>query len=110
MVWVPESEEVDALWARGESPEEAAERCYRLLVSLCHSGHAEVAVGSHSHILFMMMNAVVHTGDEDLRSWFATGEMRTVVLRWEGDLEAEQARLVGLSLRSLSTDAVKAAL
>ena len=108
-LWHPESEETDALYERAESPAQAAERCYRFLLWLAMSGHKEIAVGSHSHILFMMMNAVLQTEDEALRSWFHTGEMRTVQLSWEGDLAAEVARVEDCPLQELSTATAGAA-
>ena len=106
IVWVPESEEEDALWPEGESMAMAAERCYRFLLWLSSTGYREIAVGSHSHILFMMLNAVVQTDDEDLRSWFHTGEMRTVTISAQGgDVQAELARTASLPLGALSTEA-----
>jgi len=81
----------------------AAERCYRFLLWLAVSGHNEISVGSHSHILFMMLNAVVKTEDATLMSWFHTGEMRSITLHVRGDFEAEAARVNLLPLSQLST-------
>ena len=76
-----------------------------MLVFICSSGHGEIAVGSHSHILFVLMNAVLKSDDEELMSWFATGEARTVDIRVEGDLQAEEDRINTESLTVLSTAA-----
>ena len=61
-------------------------------------------MGSHSHILFLMLNAVVNTTDPELLTWFETGEMRTLRVRVEGNSVAESRRVSELPLTHLSTD------
>lgn len=104
-LWVGEGAEEDRMWMNRESRKMAAERCYRLLLWIfSRSGHKEVAVGSHSHILFVMLNAVVRTTDQELLTWFDTGEMRTLYVQAEGDVFAELNRVGTLPLTQLSTE------
>ena len=42
-----------------------------------------VAVAAHSGWLLAMFNGAIADADEATRSWFATGEMRTLLLRFE---------------------------
>jgi len=109
-VWVSEDAEEDKLWMDGETSKMAAERCYRLLLWIFHlKRHKEVAIGSHSHILFVMLNSVVRTTDEELLTWFETGEMRTLYVRAVGDVAAEVKRVQTLPLTQLSTEELRPA-
>jgi broad specificity phosphatase PhoE len=80
--------ETDELWHPTEREPHAAvcERAHRLLLWLRARKEREVALATHSAFLFMLLNAVV-TADgmaegEGTRSWFETGEMRTVCLEF----------------------------
>lgn len=70
---------------RRETKREVGARAYRLLEWL-HDERPEtrcLAVASHSGWLFTLFNGVVDCGgDESLRQWFHTGEMRTVRIRF----------------------------
>ena len=47
---------------------------------LLQRGETHIAVASHSAFLLSIFNAVFVCDDEATRTWFGTGEMRTVLL------------------------------
>lgn len=67
-----------------EAPSAVCERAHGLLLWLRARPEREVAIVSHSAFLFTMLNAVLEAdgipAGEGLRSWFATGEMRTICI------------------------------
>ena len=73
----------DELWnAYGERREtllEKSDRIYDFLTSyVMERPESEIAIVSHSAYLFTLLNAVMDITDEDLRSWFLTGEVRSL--------------------------------
>lgn len=42
--------------------------------------YKNVAVATHSSWLLTLFNAVLECEDEELKKWFATGELRTVLI------------------------------
>jgi broad specificity phosphatase PhoE len=73
----------DELWNsykdRRETLLEKSERIYDFLTSfVMQREESEIAVVSHSAYLFTLLNAVMDIEDEDLRSWFLTGEVRSL--------------------------------
>ena len=77
-----ESEE-DGLFLddRRESKPEVGERIYSFLNWMSERSEAHIGVASHSGWLMAVFNGVVEC-DESLKSWFQTGEMRSVVLEF----------------------------
>lgn len=80
-----EKDDDDPLWhdTEREAPAAVCARARRLLDWIAQRGDSEVVIVSHSAFLFMLLNVVVETvedipGGEGPRSWFETGEMRTV--------------------------------
>lgn len=76
-----ESEE-DAIFRndRRETKLEVGSRIYKFFEWLSGRPESNVAVVSHSGWLFTMLNACCECDDESLKSWFQTGEMRSVRL------------------------------
>jgi hypothetical protein len=76
-----ESEE-DAIFQkdRRETKLELCSRIYEFFEWLSDRSESQVAVVSHSGWLFTMLNACCECCDESLKSWFQTGEMRSVKL------------------------------
>ena len=64
-----------------ESKAEIGERIYKFMEWLSTRQEKHIAVASHSGWLFAVFNAVVEC-DDGLKSWFWTGEMRSVVLEF----------------------------
>eukprot|EP00563_Minutocellus_polymorphus_P019988 CAMPEP_0197718946 /NCGR_PEP_ID=MMETSP1434-20131217/2895_1 /TAXON_ID=265543 /ORGANISM="Minutocellus polymorphus, Strain CCMP3303" /LENGTH=275 /DNA_ID=CAMNT_0043303641 /DNA_START=27 /DNA_END=854 /DNA_ORIENTATION=+ len=77
-----ESEE-DGLFLddRRESKKEVGERIYKFLSWMYDRSETHIGVASHSGWLMAVFNGVVEC-DESLKSWFQTGEMRSVVLEF----------------------------
>jgi broad specificity phosphatase PhoE len=81
-------EELDPLWSETvrETQEQVILRAHKFLVDWVRprakQGMTHVAVFSHSAFLLALFNGVLDCGDEapDLSAWFATGEMRPVIL------------------------------
>jgi len=76
--------EEDPLWGDGtarEPWEALARRGVDFVDWLLARPERHVAVATHSAFLLALFNAALDAaGDEAVRSWFATGEMRTVLL------------------------------
>merc|ERR1712008_183405 len=73
-----------------ESPEtgrQCSDRAYRFMLWLRKRPEAEVAVGTHSAWLFSLLNTVVECADKDLALWFLTGELRSLVISFDGEEE-----------------------
>lgn len=81
--------EEDPLWKEDvrESLTELADRGYAFLMWLRSRPEADIAVATHSTFLFALLNAAMRCEDEKLAAWFQTGEMRSLVLKFE-DAEA----------------------
>ena len=85
--------EEDPYWGDGRTREQitsVASRADQFLAWLRARPEKHVAVATHSCFLLALFNGVLRVpesmaaGDaEELTTWFATGEMRTVVLHWE---------------------------
>ena len=74
-----EDELWDAYGDRRETLLEKSDRIYDFLTSfVMQRPESEIAVVSHSAYLFSLLNAVMDIEDEDLRSWFLTGEVRSL--------------------------------
>ena len=74
-----EDELWDAYGDRRETLLEKSDRIYDFLTSfVMQRPESEIAVVSHSAYLFTLLNAVMDIEDEDLRSWFLTGEVRSL--------------------------------
>ena len=67
---------------RRESKPEVGERIYSFLNWMSERSETHIGVASHSGWLMAVFNGVVEC-DESLKSWFQTGEMRSVVLKFE---------------------------
>ena len=80
-------EEEDPYWGDGVTREPwstLAERAADFAIWLLEERkESHVAVAAHSAFLLAMFNAVLDSEDEAMRSWFGTGEMRTVLLTHE---------------------------
>jgi broad specificity phosphatase PhoE len=66
-----------------EAPRAVADRAYGFLLWLRGQPDTEVAVVSHSAILFTLLNAAVQCDSPALSTWFQTGELRSVYLTFE---------------------------
>jgi len=78
--------ENDALFnpTRRESKLEVGERVYKFMEWLSERPEKHVAITSHSAWLMTLFNGVVDCKDnESLKSWFQTGEMRSVKLKFK---------------------------
>eukprot|EP01047_Picozoa_sp_COSAG01_P075258 COSAG01_NODE_12842_length_1677_cov_3.245247_1_plen_294_part_00 len=79
--------EEDPLWhdTQRESTTEVCDRGYALLEWLHARPETDIALSSHSSILFTLLNAVMtpETPGKGLAQWFLTGEMRSVQLHVE---------------------------
>lgn len=76
----------DELWqaTRRETYPEMAYRAYAFLEWLRARPETNIVVGTHSAFLMCLYNVVLDCGtDEELKTFFATGEMRSTVLTWE---------------------------
>ena len=74
-----EDELWDAYGDRRETLLEKSDRIYDFLTSyVLQRPESEIAIVSHSAYLFTLLNAVMDIDDEDLRSWFLTGEVRSL--------------------------------
>ncbi|KAI2504959.1 Histidine phosphatase [Fragilaria crotonensis] len=83
--------EDDVLWDKFEGKKESlleqSERIYTFLTEfVAQRPEEEIAIVSHSAYLFTMLNAVVDTQDDDLKSWFLTSEVRTIRLQFADNL------------------------
>uniref|UniRef100_A0A061R0P8 Phosphoglycerate mutase-like protein n=1 Tax=Tetraselmis sp. GSL018 TaxID=582737 RepID=A0A061R0P8_9CHLO len=84
------SMEKDEDWSDSrEQLSSVAERGYDFLLWLRSRPEQEVAIATHSAFLFVLLNAVVDTGQlaEGLSSWFLTGEMRSVIITFEAETQ-----------------------
>ena len=68
----------DAYGDRRETLLEKSARGYEFLEFVMQRLESEIAIISHSAYLFTLLNAVMDIEDEDLRSWFLTGEVRSL--------------------------------
>ena len=68
----------DAYGDRRETLLEKSARAYDFLQFVMERPESEIAICSHSAYLVTLLNAVMDIEDEDLRSWFLTGEVRTL--------------------------------
>ena len=75
-----------------ESLERLTNRCLQLLMWLKSRPEKVVVVSCHSAILCCMTNAVLEVLDEGERSWFGTGEMRTMEVVWQPNPELQQVQ------------------
>lgn len=66
---------------RRETKKEVGERIYKFLSWMYDRWETHIGVASHSGWLMAVFNGVVEC-DESLKSWFQTGEMRSVVLEF----------------------------
>lgn len=87
-------------WEEGrrESDVEVATRGFAFMLWLRALEEREIAVATHSAWLFTLLNAVIDTANTpELSYWFQTGELRTVVVRFEDCEEntATQSDLTG---------------
>ena len=74
-----EGGEGDLLYERGgETRESLAERAYKLMMWMAARPETTMAVACHSGFLLALFNAVLETDDGKAKSWFETGEMRTL--------------------------------
>ena len=74
-----EDELWDAYGDRRETLLEKSDRIYDFLTSfVMQRPESEIAIISHSAYLFTLLNAVMDIEDKDLRSWFLTGEVRSL--------------------------------
>jgi len=76
----------DVLWqaTRREAYPEMADRAYEFLEWLRARPETDIVVGTHSAFLMCLYNVVLECGtDDELKTFFATGEMRSTVLTWE---------------------------
>ena len=78
-------EETDTLWTpeEREPVSDEVERIYAFLLFLRSRAEDEIALVSHSSWLFTLLNGVVEVEDSEMGLWFATCEIRSVVLTWE---------------------------
>jgi broad specificity phosphatase PhoE len=69
-----------------ETKQEVAERAYQFLTWLAKRPERHVGVVSHSSWLLTLFNAVFENNEDNdnskLKTWFQTGEMRSVVLEF----------------------------
>jgi broad specificity phosphatase PhoE len=65
---------------RRETKLEVGLRIYKFFEWLSERPESHVAVASHSGWLFTMFNACCECNDQNLKSWFQTGEMKSVKL------------------------------
>ncbi len=73
----------DPLWGDGATREpwlELAKRAARFAEWLLAAPESHVAVAAHSAFLLSLFNAALECDADETRRWFATGEMRTVIL------------------------------
>lgn len=85
-------DEEDAYFTPGARETDAAliQRCYDVLMEVETLDYDTVCIATHSTWLLATFNAVLTTQDPSLKKWFATGEMRAVLLRWDrGDKSAD---------------------
>lgn len=88
--------ELDELWSPTvrEAPAAVCERAHALLLALRARPEREVAIATHSAFLFSLLNGVLEADGlpegEGVRSWFATGELRTICVMFE-DREGDGA-------------------
>lgn len=78
-----------------EKPLELASRGYDFLLWLRSRPESDIVVATHSAWLFALLNAVIDCDDDALKGWFATGEIRSLVLRFEDckdELDAKRSR------------------
>ena len=76
-------DEEDPFWGDGltrEPWDDIAMRASRFAEWLVSRNEERIAVAAHSAFLLTIFNAVFDVEDEAVRTWFGTGEMRTVVL------------------------------
>jgi len=77
------SSEKDPIWSpTRESLLEVAERGCNLMEWLRNRPESTLAVFCHSTFLCGLFNAVLDISNETDRSWFETGEMRTMMVEW----------------------------
>ena len=73
------SDGIDLLYERGgETRESLAERAYKFMLWMAARPESTLAVACHSGLLLALFNAVLDTDDAATKSWFETGEMRTL--------------------------------
>mmetsp|Transcript_13121 Transcript_13121/g.47860 ORF Transcript_13121/g.47860 Transcript_13121/m.47860 type:complete len:275 (-) Transcript_13121:1033-1857(-) len=72
----------DILWSceDRESKQEMALRACRFLDWLGTLDETEIVVATHSSFLFTLFNKVLLTDNDEIRKWFNTGELRSVVV------------------------------
>jgi len=76
--------EDDPLWTEvRETKAEIGERIYGFLEWLRERKEENVAVATHSGWLMTLFNGAVVCEEEQLKTWFGTGEMRSVTLVWK---------------------------
>ena len=78
----------DILWEqygdRRETPLERCERVYDFLTDFVKNRpEKEIAIVSHSVLLFTLLNAVMDVQNEFLRSWFVTSEVRSMKVHFK---------------------------
>lgn len=72
-----------------EAPRSVSDRGYEFLLWLRHATpYDEVVVATHSAWLFTLLNTVVRC-DGDLANWFLTGELRSIIIEYVGDSDAD---------------------
>lgn len=90
--WSLVTSEEDPLFSDTE-PEpwrSASDRGHAFLLWLRERPEQEIAVASHSAWLFALLNTAVECTEPELKEWFLTGELRSVVLEF---VEEDVARL-----------------
>jgi len=81
------ADEEDVLWLDGRTREsllDLSHRSAKFVEWLGRRPEKRIAVAAHSAILLAIFNAVLTTDTDEARKWFGTGEMRTVLLTFEG--------------------------
>mmetsp|Transcript_11375 Transcript_11375/g.26768 ORF Transcript_11375/g.26768 Transcript_11375/m.26768 type:complete len:332 (+) Transcript_11375:156-1151(+) len=78
----------DVLWEtygmRRETLLEQSERIYNFMTEYVRNRpEQDIAIVTHSTILFTLLNAVMDIESEDLRSWFLTSEVRSMTVTFE---------------------------
>lgn len=76
--------DADVLWSadKRESSQEVSDRAYSFMEWLRTRPEEEVVVATHSGWLLTLFNTVLTCDCEDLKTWFATGEMRSVLVSY----------------------------
>lgn len=78
------ADEDDPFWGDGTTREpwaDLGERAGRFVSWLLDAPESHVAIAAHSAFLLAVFNAALDVDSEETRTWFGTGEMRSVLLR-----------------------------